>query len=65
MNSFLDVCDKLSEISHTLEPEHFFFFITLWGLCFCAELMFSIINLIVQISFKIRAERKKIKSDIK
>ena len=65
MNSFPDVCYRLSEISKTLEPDHYFYFITIFGLVLLFEFLFQIINLILQISFKVYDERKKIKSDIK
>lgn len=58
MNSFPDLCYKLSEISNTLEPEHYFYFITIFGLVLMFEFLFQIINLILQISFKIHNELK-------
>lgn len=61
MNSFSDVCYKLAEISKTLEPEHFFFFITVFGIALVFELLFQIINVILQFWFKILDERKELK----
>lgn len=67
MNSFPDLCYKLAEISNTLEADHYFYFITIFGLVLMFEFLFQIINLILQISFKIRDERKKLfsQNDIK
>lgn len=61
MNSFPDVCFKLAEISETLEPEHYFYFFTMFGFVFICEFLVHLIDFFVQFSFKIRDERKALK----
>lgn len=61
MNSFPDICYKLAEISKILEPEHYFYFITVFGLSLIFVLSIQFIDFISQLFLKLLDERKELK----